>query len=247
MNQDNIKSLQRQLSHLGFESLGGALVKKICFKPDNFFSFYETSRGNDKLNFSLYIERNKAQNTYALKYYDASILKEIVFLHTIINGVDTAVLERNMKSIDWRNLHDPSIVEYKEVEDKEEWKNEILVESIVEDLLMLEEDEVGKKMALNLKIKYWVGIPFLEEMGNIKPLKNNQEVNQRFYFYQEQSGITIDEAYRFLQNMIVEKQVLNDKKQVNVEKADKIKSKSKKKTVIKKLENKLAVSKDIKA
>ena len=247
MNQDNIKSLQRQLSHLGFESLGVTLVKKICFKPDNFFSFYETSRGNDKLNFSLCFEKNIEQNTYELKYYDASILTVIVFQHTLINGVDTAVLDENMNSIDWRRIHDLKISEYKEVGDKEEWKNEMLVESIVEDLLRLEEDEAGKKMALNLKIKYWVGIPFLEEMGNIRPLKNNQEVCQRFYFYHEQLGITIDEAYRFLQNMIVEKRVLNDKKQLNVERADKIKSKAKKKTGIKKLENKLAVSKDIKA
>lgn len=247
MNKENIKSLQRQISHLGFESLGETLVKKICFKPDNFYSFYETSKGNDKLNFSLYIEKNKEQNTYVLKYYDASILKEILFQHTIINGVDTSALENKMILIDWRNMHDLNVLEYKEVEDEEKWKNEILIESIVEDLQKLEEDEAGKRMALNLKIKFWVGITFLEEIGNIKPLKNNQEVSQRFYFHREQLGITIDEAYRFLQNMMVEKQILNSKILINSERDDKVKSKSKKKIVIKKHKSKLIISKDINA
>ena len=39
-----------------------------------------------------------------------------------------------------------------------------------------------------------------QEKGNINPLKNKSEVSQRFYFFEGQTGISIDEAYRFLQN-----------------------------------------------
>ncbi|MBC7507604.1 MAG: hypothetical protein H7320_02475, partial [Ferruginibacter sp.] len=48
---------------------------------------------------------------------------------------------------------------------------------------------------------------------NISPLKNKSEVSQRFYFFEGQRGISVDEAYRFLQNRWLEKQMQAKKKQ----------------------------------
>lgn len=243
MNIDNIKSLQRQLTHLGFESLGGILVKKICFKPDNFFLFYEILIGNNQLYISLYIE--KELNTYAIKYYDAAILKEILFQNTNICGVDTAALEKRMLLVDWRNLGESDDSKLQSVESKEDWKNETMIESIVEDLQKLDSEAEGKKMALNFKLKFWSGIKFLEELGNVRPLKNNQEVNQRFYFYPKQTGITIDEAHRFLKNMYMEKYFKLQKRQDRGDASNKSKGKLKKSTSLKKHKINSPVSKEI--
>jgi hypothetical protein len=44
-------------------------------------------------------------------------------------------------------------------------------------------------------------------LGNISPLKNKSEVSQQFYIFEGQTGISVDEAYRFLQNRWLEKQM----------------------------------------
>ncbi len=49
--------------------------------------------------------------------------------------------------------------------------------------------------------------------GNISPLKNKTEVSQRFYFSEGQPGISVDEAHRFLQNRLLEKQMQVKRKQ----------------------------------
>ena len=245
MNQENIKALQTQLFNLGFKALGSALVKKICFKPDRFVFVYETSRGNDKLNFTLYIEKDAIQNVYKLMHYDASILKEIQFQHTVINGVDTEALEKKMNSINWRNMEVLGVDELPDLKLDKDWSNEILIESVMDDLYMLEEIEEGKKLALNFKLKFWSGISFLEEIGNIKPSKSDYVVSQRFYIYSNQTGITIDEAHRFLQNMSMEKLVHQIKKQGIAVNPEKIKSKTKKSLRLKKQESSAGLLKEI--
>ena len=57
------------------------------------------------------------------------------------------------------------------------------------------------------------GIPYQEIFGNISPLKNKSEVSQRFYVFEGQPGISVDEAYRFLQNRRLEKQMQEKWKQ----------------------------------
>ena len=68
---------------------------------------------------------------------------------------------------------------------------------------------------MGLKLKYWSGISYQELFGNISPLKNKSEVSQRFYFSEVQTDITVDEAYRFLQNRWLEKQMEVKRKQTD--------------------------------
>ena len=234
MNIQNIKSLQGQLTSLGFEQLVNELPKRICFKADSFTSFFETLKGRDRLNFYLYFTKDK--DTHALMYYDASILKEISFEHATINDVYTALLEKKMSSIDWASTVNPGTSEMQLNTGIDNWETETLIESVVEDLHKLGEDEAGNKIALKLKQKYWAGIPLLEQIGNISPSSNKQEVSQRFYFYPGQIGISVDEAHRFLQNMMIEKQLQLAKKQDRNVAAinDKVKSPEIKKAAIRK-------------
>ena len=172
-----------------------------------------------------------------MMYYDASILKEISFEHATINDVDTALLEKKMSSIDWSSTVNPGTFEMQIKAGIDNWETETLIESVVEDLHKLGEGEAGNKIAVKLKQKYWAGIPFLEQIGNISPTSNKQEVSQRFYFYPGQIGISVDEAHRFLQNMMIEKQLQLAKKQdrnVAATVNDKVKSPVIKKAAIRK-------------
>ena len=48
---------------------------------------------------------------------------------------------------------------------------------------------------------------------NISALRNQYEISQRFYFFQDEEQISLDEAYRFLSHRWREKQLNAKKKQ----------------------------------
>ncbi|MEP6845224.1 MAG: hypothetical protein ABI861_04445 [Panacibacter sp.] len=207
MNIQNIAALADQLESLGFENGGYSLLKRICFKPDNFHLSQKILKGKDQVNFQLFYKRDSKQNTYTLMYYDANLQKGMALQDSTINGINTAALEKRMSEIDWKNAFDFETKKQWSAEDKASWDKEQEIELIVEDLLSLEATEEGNVIATGLKLKFWAGIPCQQLVGNISPLKNKAEVSQRFYFFEGQTGISVDEAYRFLQNKWLEKQM----------------------------------------
>ena len=140
---------------------------------------------------------------------------ETPLIDTAINGINTANLEKSMMEIDWKNAFDFVTKKQLNLEDKTSWEKEQKVESVIEGLSELEKSEYGKVVAVGLKLKYWTGISYQELFGNISPLKNKSEVSQRFYFFEGQTGISVDEAYRFLQNRSLEKQMQAKRKQMD--------------------------------
>ena len=215
MNIENISALMGQLQSLGFENVGYSLLKRISFKPDNFILSQKMEKAKDKLSFQLFFEKDVEQDIYILLYYDAILQKESALIDPSINGTNTANLEKSMIEIDWKNAFDFITKKQLNLEDKTSWEKEQKVESVIESLSELEKSEDGKVVALELKLKYWAGIPFQELFGNISPLKNKSEVSQRFYFFEGQTGISVDEAYRFLQNRWLEKQMQAKRKQTD--------------------------------
>ena len=71
MNIQNITALAEQLQLFGFENTGYSLLKRICFKPDNFSLSQKMTKGKDQVSFNLYFEKDSKKETYALMYYDA--------------------------------------------------------------------------------------------------------------------------------------------------------------------------------
>lgn len=215
MNMENVAALAAQLESLGFEDAGYSLLKKICFKPVSFFLSHKIEKGKDQLSFNLFFEKNSKQNVYVLMYYDAILQKEMVLIDVTINGINTITLEKRMKDIDWKSAFDFDIKKRWCLDEKESWNNEQKIDSVIEDLCELEKTEEGRAIAAVLKLKYWAGTPYQELFGNISPLKNKSEVNQRFYFSEGEAGISVDEAYRFLQNRWLEKQMQAKSKQTD--------------------------------
>ena len=213
MNIENISALMGQLQSLGFENAGYSLLKRISFKPENFILSQKIEKAKDKLSFQLFFEKDVKQGIYVLSYYDAILQKETPLIDAAINGINTSNLEKSMIEIDWKNAFDFVTKKQLNLEDKTSWEKEQKVESVIEGLSELEKSEDGKVVAVGLKLKYWSGISYQELFGNISPLKNKSEVSQRFYFFEGQTGITVDEAYRFLQNRLLEKQMQAKRKQ----------------------------------
>jgi len=215
MNIENISALMKQLQTLGFENAGYSLLKRISFKPENFILSQKIEKSKDKLSFQLFFEKEVSKGTYVLLYYDAVLQKEKPLIDATINGISITSLEKSMTEIDWKSAFDFVAKKQLNLEDKTSWEKEQKVESVIEDLSELEKSEDGKEVAVGLKLKYWAGIPYKELFGNISPLKNKSEVSQRFYFIEGQTGISVDEAYRFLQNRWLEKQMQAKKKQLD--------------------------------
>jgi hypothetical protein len=215
MNIENISALMGQLQALGFENAGYSLLKRISFKPQKFILSQKIERAKDKLSFQLFFEKDIKENIYVLSYYDAILQKETPLIDAAINGINTSNLEKLMIEIDWKNAFDFVTKKQLNLEDKTCWEKEQKVESVIEGLAMLEKSEDGKIVSVGLKLKYWAGISYQELFGNISPLKNKSEVSQRFYFFEGQTGISVDEAYRFLQNRWLEKQMQAKRKQTD--------------------------------
>lgn len=212
MNIQNITALEEQLQLLGFDNLGSLLLKRICFKPLSFDLSQRVAKGNDKLEVRLYFEKGKNGEVYMLKYYDITLLQESDFEESLIAGIKTADLMSQMASIDWKKAFSVDEKKPWNPEDKTSWENESKVEAVIESLNIIEEDEKGKAIASFLKSKFWNGAPFQEMIGNIPAIKNKSDVSQRFYFSESGIGISIDEAYRFLKNKWIEKQMHFKKK-----------------------------------
>lgn len=213
MNIENISALMGQLQSLGFENAGYSLLKRISFKPENFILSQKIEKAKDKLSFQLFFEMDVKQGIYVLSYYDAILQKETPLIDAAINGINTTNLEKSMIEIDWKNAFDFDTKKQLNLEDKTSCEKELKVESVIEGLSELEKSENGKVVAVGLKLKYWSGISYQELFGNISPLKNKSEVSQRFYFFEGQTGISVDEAYRFLQNRWLEKQMQAKRKE----------------------------------
>jgi hypothetical protein len=215
MNIENISALAEQLQALGFEDAGYSLLKRICFKPEKFILSQKLEKGNEQISFQLFFERTEKQGVYTLVYYDAILQKEISFADTTLNGVDITALEKQMITIDWKKAFDFAETKGWTPTDKTSWASEQKIETIITSLVEIETTEEGKSIAAILKLKYWTGSAYFEIFDNISQTKNKAEISQRFYCSEGQPGISVDEAYRFLQNRKLEKQMQAKRKQTD--------------------------------
>ncbi len=223
MDIQNIITLEKQLQVLGFQDRGSLLLKRICFKPDNFCLLQMVNKQKDVMLFNLYFERLQKSDTYVLHYYDVTLQKENGISTFPVDGIVPAELEKLMTAIDWKKAF--SLDENKQwnPSDKSTWETELKISGIFENLSILEKSEQGKVVASTLKQKFWTGTLHQEIVGSITLVKNKADVSQRFYISEDGGGITTDEAYRFLQNKYMEKQLQLKRKQTDngVESTDK--------------------------
>lgn len=213
MNIQNITELSKQLEVLGFHDAGSLLLKRICFKPANFYLPQRVIKEKDVMLFSLYFEQLQKTDSYRLQYYDVTLQKANGSLALPVDGVNPAELEKQMAAIDWKKAFSVDEKKQWNLDDKSTWETELKISNIMDNLSAIEQSETGKVIASALKQKFWTGKLHQEIVGTITFVKNKADVNQRFYISEDGGGITTDEAYRFLQNKYMEKQLQLKRKQ----------------------------------
>lgn len=201
MNIQNISGLTNQLMTLGFGDLGFSLAKRIALKPENFLMQVKIEKENDIMQAEIFIQ-NK-DDLYNVQYYDATLQQNSFAMSEELNGINIPMLEKKMLAIDWKNAFE--LDEQKPWNEKAELNNEQAVESAISDLKHLETMDEGKAIASLLKLKYWAGANYYDIFGVITAPKAKAEISQRFFIFDGQPGISVDEAYRFLQNRRMEK------------------------------------------
>ena len=221
MNIQNIAALSAQLKAIGFDNMGYLLAKRICLVPEGFVITEKQSKDNEQIVFNFHFQKDKKLNGYILIFYDAILQKEISVTTQVINGVNIEGLQEEMSTIDWKLVFDFNNKKPFNPDDKLSYEKEQKIEALIRGLLELELTEEGKQISILLKQKYWSEIPYNELMGNISSVKNKAELSQRFYYAEGQACISADEAYRFLQNKWLEKQMQVKRKQLeNIEETE---------------------------
>jgi len=216
MNIENISALSRSLQEMGFENIiDYQLLRNAIFKPANFTVRQRIVKGNDVLNFYLAFEKNRDGKTYSCLYYEAVLRKEIEIPDISVNDVQIKVLDKKMTAIDWIAFESNEKKKI-EFEDKATWIEEEKIEDIVTDLLALESNIDGKEIADRLKIKHWCDISGQDIITGVSSLRSKFEISQRFYIIEDQVAISVEEAYRFLHNRWMEKQLQAKKKQADI-------------------------------
>jgi len=186
--ESSVKALKEQLLLLGFpEGLENALRSKICFQPEGFMLHHRFIKEADVVEFGLQFDF--AYNRYAFSFYDAVLRKKIQLDDSVIE------LDRTMQAVNW-NAIDPE-----------------RVDAVTSSLNALASTEEGLLQSALLKLKHWAGTAVEELMPNLSSLRSKYEISQRFYFFDGEVPITIEEAYRFLCNRWMEKQLQLRKKQ----------------------------------
>jgi hypothetical protein len=214
MNIQNISALAEQLQLLGFDNAGYQLLKRICFNPENFVFTRQVKKANEELIFQLFYQKHSNQDIYVLMYYDAILQTEIAAGERIINDIEIAPLESKMTEVDWKKAFDFTENKHWAANDKTSWENELKIATVMDGLTALSVTDEGKAIAESLKLKYWNGSAYYEVFDNITQPKGRAEISQRFYFSDIQTGISVDEAYRFLQNRKLEKMMQSKRRQV---------------------------------
>lgn len=111
-----------------------------------------------------------------------------------------------MQSVNWKRLSQFDSAPAVNFDNKKAWEEQAIAEIIISELDVLSGTVAGRKTADILKYKYWVDLPLENYIPNLILLKNRLELSQRFYVTGS-DGITTDEAFRFLVNRWIQRQM----------------------------------------
>ena len=195
MNEKNILSLKTRLMQLGFEPSVETLLRcNICFLSQAFDLLFNKQVGKDSFQFSVHLEKGEA-DLYELRYYTATLRRYVVV------PIELVTLSDAMQLVDWSSLLNGKVV-----------PGQIDNSSIQKAFEILGKLQNAGTAADLLKYKYWLGTPLESMILQLADLKNEWEIAERFYFFDENLIITFNDAVRFLSSRWMEKQMVARKK-----------------------------------
>jgi hypothetical protein len=198
MNEKNITTLTEALERLGFARLEQEVRLNIYLGADNFTVSHKDERAGDKLHSVFYFMR-KEDGNYSCTHYDATLRVKLI----IDADAEAAALEKQMQPISWEVVsdpgHDTAIV----------WPE---VEAVLRRMEEVSQLPDGAEVTNLLKMKFWMDTKLEGFIPNLSTLKNQYETTQRFHFFDDDGGISLNEAYRFLSHRWKEKQLNRNRK-----------------------------------
>jgi hypothetical protein len=204
MNEKNIEIIKDQLLSLGLPSdIEIDLRMNICLQQDQFQVSHRQVKEQDIMNFVFYFERK--ESGYCCSFYEACLRKKIFIPDSIVNEIEVWKLDEKMYKINWQILLSTKV---RSADQEFE-----AIENVISDLKKLSVTPDGLQIANRLKIKFWMDTALAALIPNIAVLRNQYEISQRFYFFQDEEQISLDEAYRFLSHRWREKQLNVKRKQ----------------------------------
>ncbi|TKK64702.1 hypothetical protein FC093_21890 [Ilyomonas limi] len=207
MDVQHLSALIEMLSSLGFSaSTGRILLFNACIRQKQFVIRERMCFGEDTINYQLSFHEDITSKRLTCSYYDATLRKAVEISASLINGVDVLELEKQMQAVDWQMPPENSSSDGFIIADKNTWKQEATIEEITRDLEALTSSAEGAVLANLLKYKFWTDITLQSTISELTVLKSKYELSQRFYIINGE-GITATEAYRFLNNRWLERQV----------------------------------------
>ncbi len=212
MHLQNIRSLAAVLTRLGFSAgMESQLLYYICLRQKEFVIREQQQYGTDIISYVLFFKRKETGDNWVCSHYDASLRKEIRVTSSVLNPVEIEKAEEQMRAPDWKQLGQLDSGTPIEWEDKKTWEEPMRAQKAIDALEALSATAEGGEIAEVLKFKYWVDLPLEKLIPHLPVLKSRLELSQRFYVLGEE-GITAAEAYRFLNNQWIQRQMQIDKK-----------------------------------
>jgi hypothetical protein len=207
LNEQNIEALKNRLLSLGFpDGLERGLRAHICLQQEAFTLQYRRQREGDVLHVALHVQRGGETPGYSCPYYEAILRKGVKVPALLLQGVDTGALEARMQAVNWHQALPPPFPEEADSAPYPgSWQREEAIEGIITDLRTLEQTAEGAAIAHQLQWKFWADTPLESLIPEVSHQKSSWEVSQRFYFFDGEEGITLDEAFRFLSHRWREK------------------------------------------
>lgn len=190
-----MERLAARLQQLGFaDDILYRLQANACFGPAQFEITHQINNGADRCYFFVHCAKGD-QGLYDAIYFTACLRR------IPEPPPDCLALDQSMTAVNWQALYQS--------------KEGLMVGDSIPDAYLVAEllQSVHNADADGvIRFRHW-GDTSLESMvPNLSFLKNQYEINQRFYLIDENTPINFGDAMRFLQSMWVQRKVNADRK-----------------------------------
>jgi hypothetical protein len=206
-NEKNIEALKSKLLSLGLPGgLEGGLRAQTCLGLEGFALHYRQQREGDTIQITLHFQKDPESMDYQCSFYDARLRRRIEIPPVQVGEVDASQLEQRMRRVNWQEIYAQKFLDDASLAASLTLEQEEAIEAVISDLDRLARSEEGATLATRLKLKFWADTALEGLIPNAGSQKNGLEITQRIYFFDNEEGITLDEAYRFLCHRWREKQ-----------------------------------------
>lgn len=187
LGEEDIQWLTERLADLGFskpnmfEYLEGCIGMEII-------PYYQYQRfGDDHMSWQLRIKQDKETSMYFPECFNAILVKTHPIKHARFEGIDTAHLEAQLKSVNWEKYRRPPI----EVEN--------MTTRTIDEVLRLQasKNKDAQDIARRLQVRYWLHTPVEQHIGVAQHLYRFEK-RMTIALHNTMEDITAKEAYNLL-------------------------------------------------